>query len=105
MNVDFKLLIVHDGDAIISKGKYTLLKEVKNSGSLNSAAKSMGLSYKKAFSYIKNIEEKIGEKVLIRTPGKASKLSPKGEEIIKMYDFFYKEINNFIKEKENEYKN
>ena len=55
MDVDFKLLLINNGTAIVSKGKYQLLKEVDKSGSLNAAAKSMGLSYKKAFSYIKSI--------------------------------------------------
>ncbi len=105
MNVDFKLLLTKNGNAIISKGKYKLLKEVDKSGSLNAASKAMGLSYKKAFSYIKSIEENLGENVLIRTPGKASILSPKGIEIIKMYDFFYNELKKFTKEKLNEYKN
>jgi len=105
MDVDFKLLLVHDDNVVISKGKYQLLKEVNKTGSLNAAAKSMGLSYKKAFSYIKSIEENLGEKVLIRTPGKASVLSEKGKEIIKMYDFFYYELKKFTKEKLNEYKN
>ena len=105
MDVDFKLLLTKNGNAIISKGKYQLLKEVDKTGSLNAASKAMGLSYKKAFSYIKSIEENLEEKVLIRTPGKAAILSPKGLEIIEMYDFFYKELKIFTKEKLNEYKN
>ncbi len=104
MDVDFKLLLTNNGDAIISKGKYQLLKEVDEHGSLNAAAKNMGLSYKKAFSYIKSIEENLGENVLIRTPGKASVLAPKGVEIIEMYDYFYSELKKFTKEKFNEYK-
>jgi molybdate transport system regulatory protein len=105
MNVDFKLLLIHENSAIMSKGKYQLLKEVEKEGSLNSAAKSLGLSYKKAFSYIKSIEVTLNEPVLIRTPGKSAVLSPKGIELIEMYDFFYKEISVFIKEKLNEYEN
>jgi len=103
MNVDFKLLLKHENITIMSKGKYQLLLEVDNKGSLNSAAKSLGLSYKKAFLYIKSIEETLGENVLIRTPGKAAILSSKGKELIEMYDFFYLELKEFIREKSNEY--
>jgi molybdate transport system regulatory protein len=103
MEVDFKLLLTTNEEVVISKGKYRLLKRVGEKGSLNAAAKSMGLSYKKAFLYIKKIEEILGEKVLIRTPGKASVLSLKGIEIIEMYDFFYKELRKFTEEKLNEY--
>ena len=104
MDVDFKLLLKYENNVVISKGKYHLLIEVGKTGSLNSAAKALGLSYKKAFSYIKSIEEVLGEKVLIRTPGKSSVLSPKGIELIDEYNFFYIELKKFIKEKSNEYK-
>ena len=105
MKVDIKLLITHNNKPILSKGKYFLLKEVEKSGSLNAAAKSMGISYKKAFSYINSMEDELKERVLIRTPGKSSKLAPKGIELIKLYDFFYKEIKEFIDQKMAEYEN
>ena len=103
MKVDFKLLLLENNKPIISKGKYILLNYVQDEGSLNAASIKMGISYKKAFSYIKSIEEALGEQVLLRTPGKASKLSDKGREIIKMYNFFYNEINKFLEDKMEEY--
>ena len=103
MDVGFKLLLKYHGNTVISKGKYELLREVEKRGSLNSASKFLGLSYKKAFSYIKSIEESLGEKVLLRTPGKASVLSKKGYELIDMYDFFYNELSVFIENKKKDY--
>ena len=103
MRVDFKLLLTENDKIVLSKGKYLLLKYVLEEGSLNSAAKKMKISYKKAFSYIKSIEEGLDDVVLLRTPGKAAILSDKGIEIIKLYDYFYNELNIFLKLKMDEY--
>ena len=103
MRVDFKLLLTENNKIVLSKGKYMLLRHVLEEGSLNSAAKKMGISYKKAFSYIKSIEEGLGEVVLIRRAGKSAVLSKKGEEIIRMYDFFYDEMTNFLNKKMDQY--
>lgn len=65
-----KLWLVSDKEKpIIGEGKAALLKAINEEGSLNRACKKMGISYKHAWLLLKEIEETVGEPIIIKKRG------------------------------------
>ena len=85
MKVRLKVWLEKDGEPIISEGKLRLLEEIKRTGSIHRASVNLGLSYKRAHSQIKVMEERLGEKILIRERGKGTRLTEKAERLISAY--------------------
>lgn len=85
MRVRLKVWLEKDGEPIISEGKLRLLEEIKRTGSIHRASVNLGLSYKRAHSQIKVMEERLGEKILIRERGKGTRLTEKAKRLISAY--------------------
>lgn len=88
--VKFKVWLEKDDEIIMGLGREKLLKAIKKHGSISKAAKELGISYKKAWSYIKAMEERLGKK-LVETKiggsgGGGSKLTKEAEKLIKEFD-------------------
>lgn len=68
--VKTKLWLVNDKDEpIMGEGKVSLLKAIGEEGSLNKACKKINISYKHAWDLLKEIEENVGEPVIIKRRG------------------------------------
>jgi len=68
--VKTKLWLVNNKDEpIMGEGKTSLLKAIKEEGSLNKACKKVKISYKHAWLLLKEIEEGAGEPVIIKRRG------------------------------------
>lgn len=63
-------------------GTAALLEGVKEYGSLNRAAKEMGMAYSKAWKSIKKTEECLGFELMERKAQHGSVLTDKGEEFL-----------------------
>lgn len=65
-----KLWLVNNKDEpIIGEGRAALLKTIKEVGSLNKACKKVKISYKHAWLLLKEIEESVGEPIIIKKRG------------------------------------
>ncbi len=65
-----KLWLVNNEDKpTIGAGKAALLESIKEEGSLNKACKKVKISYKHAWLLLKEIEESVGEPVIIKKRG------------------------------------
>ncbi len=65
-----KLWLVNSKDQpIIGDGKAALLQAIREEGSLNRACKKVKISYKHAWLLLKEIEENVGEPVIIKKRG------------------------------------
>ncbi len=100
MRVRFKVWLEKEGEPIISEGKYRLLKEVERTGSIQEAARNLGLTYKRAISQIKTMEERLGYKVLERRRGKGAKLTEAGKELVRVYESVLKRFSDLAEELE-----
>ncbi|NJD78662.1 MAG: LysR family transcriptional regulator [Candidatus Methanoperedens sp.] len=68
--VKTKLWLVNSkGEPIMGEGKASLLKAIKEEGSLNKACKKEKISYKHAWLLLKEIEEGVEEPVIIKKRG------------------------------------
>ena len=68
--VKTKLWLVNDKDEpIMGGGKVSLLEAIKEEGSLNKACKKVDISYKHAWLLLREIEESVGEPVIIKRRG------------------------------------
>lgn len=92
-----------EGTLIFGEGKTKLLEHIQDVKSISKAAKMAGMSYKKAWTHINIVEEKIAQEIVQRTKGGkgggGTILTPKGEELVKRFNHFKAEIDRFANEK------
>lgn len=101
-----RIIFVDDNnEKFFGEGPDRLLRAVEETGSLRSAADTMGMAYTKALKLIKNAEKTLGFPVTTRaTGGKSgggSVLTPEGKEWLEKYEQYR---NACIKANEKLYK-
>lgn len=57
------------GETLFGEGQITILEAIEKKGSINSAAKSLGMGYRSMWGRLKKIEQRIGTPLLIRRKG------------------------------------
>lgn len=64
-------LFLHEtgADGLFGDGKWDLLEAVREYGSLQTAAKTLGRGYRKAWEDIRKVEVSFGRKVVVRSRG------------------------------------
>ncbi len=71
--------------SVFGKGIADLCRGVRDKGSLNAAAKDMGMAYSKAWRIIKDTEGALGVQLLIRDGAHGSELTPEGDQLLDVY--------------------
>ena len=89
MEPHFKLWL-QDGDQLtMSDYRAALLQQVCQSGSLSAAAATMGLSYRRAWGKVRQIEQQLGYQVVRSEAGGigggTSRLTVEGEQLLERY--------------------
>ncbi|MBI5076732.1 MAG: winged helix-turn-helix domain-containing protein [Nitrospirae bacterium] len=100
MEIKSKLWIEADGKPVFGRGRRFLLEAIDHYGSINQAAKEINISYRKAWGYIKAMEERLGFKLIERqTGGKnggGAVLTPAARDFLKKYRSMEEGINEFV---------
>ena len=95
-----KLWLDKDGELIFGSGKSEILKEVARTGSLNAAAKELGMSYRHVWSCVRSAESRLGKVLLIKTKGGAggggAELSEYAKKLIKKFDLFDLDVRRYV---------
>ncbi len=103
MKMKLKIWMEQDGSVAFAEGRRMLLEAVDRLGSLNAAAKELGMSYRAAWGKIKATEEALGLKLLdVTTGGKGgggAKLTQEARELVSLYNTYTKKMS-LIAEKE-----
>jgi molybdate transport system regulatory protein len=103
MKVKFKIWMEQDGSVAFAEGRRMLLEAVDRLGSLNAAAKELGMSYRAAWGKIKATEKALGLKLLdVTTGGKGgggAKLTDEARELVSLYNNYIQKMS-LIAEKE-----
>ena len=69
MDVRSKIWIEINGEPVFGRGRRFLLEAIDQHGSINQAAKKINISYRRAWSYIKAMENRLGIKLVERRSG------------------------------------
>lgn len=87
--VRLRLRLMHDGQVAIGPGKVELLEAVQRTGSITAAAKSLGMSYRRAWLLLDALD------ACLRTPavetaqggahGGGTRLTEAGLELVRLY--------------------
>ena len=87
-----KLWVEKDGRLVLSDYRVQLLRAVGETGSLAEAAQRMGLSYRRAWGKVREIERNLGVTLVESEAGGAggggSRLTPEGERLVALYQRF-----------------
>ena len=85
-----KLWVEKDGLLVLSDYRVQLLRHVAQSGSLAEAAQRAGLSYRRAWGKIREIERNLGVTLVQSEVGGAgggsSRLTTQGEQLVALYE-------------------
>jgi len=98
--VKYRIWLEKEGKFLLGEGSARLLLAIDETGSLSLASKKTGISYKKAWQIIKNIETLSGEKLIISKKGGShgggTILTEKGKELLKEYINLKEKVNDCI---------
>jgi molybdate transport system regulatory protein len=87
--VRFRLRIRQDDRIAIGPGKVALLEAIQLHGSISAAARSLGMSYRRAWVLIDELNQALGSPATASEQGGqrggGSALTPVGDEIIRLY--------------------
>ena len=104
-----KLWIEANGTIILGEGRVQLLKAIEKEGSLSAGAKSIGMSYKKAWKLMDNLNKNAFKPVLITSKGGSggggAEITPYGKELIKQFEVMKDECWKHLKQSEERLKN
>lgn len=84
----------------LGEGKISLLKAIVKFGSINKAAKSMNMSYKKAWKLVEAMNQRSSNPLVIRTAGGidggGTQLTDSGEKAIKQFNILKVKLRKFL---------
>ena len=103
MKIRSKVWIEKGGKLVFGSGKSELLKCIDETGSIKAAAEKMGISFRRAWSYLAAIEKRFGFKLIERTRGGkgggGSRLTPRARELVEKYEKLEKGVSQFADRK------
>lgn len=103
MAIKSKLWIEIGGEPVFGRGRRFLLQAIDTHGSINQAAKEVNISYRKAWSYIKAMEERLAIKLVERQAGGknggGATLTPDAKEFLKRFEELEEGVREIVDEK------
>ncbi len=102
MNYKIKSRIWIESEAgmFLGNGRVRLLKAIEETGSLSKAARSINLSYKKAWNLLDSINNNAKEPIVITSTGGkdggGARVTPYGKELIKQFETINNETIAFL---------
>jgi molybdate transport system regulatory protein len=96
-----KLWVEQDGLLVLSDYRVQLLRHIAETGSLAEAAGRMGLSYRRAWGKVREIEQNLGVTLVHSEAGGAggggSRLTAQGARLLALYDRFRERMENDLR--------
>jgi molybdate transport system regulatory protein len=95
-----RIWIENEGNVLLGEGRVSLLKAIEETGSLSKAAKSLNLSYKKAWRLMDSVNKSAKQPVTINSiggkGGGGTTLTNYGKSLITAFDTINKNCWNFL---------
>jgi molybdate transport system regulatory protein len=90
------------GETLYGEGQIGILEAIEKEGSINAAAKSLGMGYRSMWGRLKKIEQRIGTPLLVRRKGGVlggeSVLTSEAKLMIEKFRKLQQQINDAAKE-------
>jgi molybdate transport system regulatory protein len=103
LDVRSKIWLVIDGKPVFGQGRDELLKLIQRTDSINRSAKLMGITYRKAWSYINSMEKRLGFPLVNRLKGGRgggeSTLTPEAVDLLEKFDLLQKGFIEMVDKK------
>ncbi len=103
LNIKSKLWIEIEGEPVFGKGRRLLIEAIDRYGSISQAAKEVGISYRKAWSYVKAMEERLRIKLIERQVGGkhggGAAITQEAREFLKKFEQIEKDIEEIVNER------
>jgi len=88
------------GEGLLGDGKWKILKQIDECGSLVAACEKMGITYRRTWNDLHKIEKMLGfhllETVRGGTEGGSTRLSPEGRRLVKVFDAFHRRMDKIM---------
>lgn len=89
-----------EGTGILGDGKWKILKQIDECGSLVGACEKLGITYRRTWNDLRKIEKMLGFPLLetIRggQDGGSTTLSPEGRKLVKSFDVFHQRMDKIM---------
>ena len=103
LQVRSKIWLEVDGEPVFGQGRDKLLRLIGKTGSINAAAKEMGIPYRKAWSYVDAMEKRLGFALVNRLKGGAgggeSSLTKEAQTMLDKFDQLQEGFNELVNRK------
>jgi molybdate transport system regulatory protein len=100
--VNGSLWLEGNGTRFFGPGPVELLQHIEETGSINQAAKAMGMSYKKAWEMVNRLNEIVGSPMVITATGGekggGSSLSEEAKQLIEYYQSLRDRFRKFMEQ-------
>jgi molybdate transport system regulatory protein len=100
LQIRSKLWIEMDGEPVFGRGRRFLLEAIDSHGSINQAAREVGVSYRKALSHIQVMEKRMGISLVVRQTGGrhggGASLTPEAKEFLTKFEAMEKGLREFV---------
>ena len=107
-SIKSKLWIESNGNIILGEGRTQLLKAIEQEGSLSAAAKSLNMSYKKAWKLVDIVNKNAKLPLVITSTGGSggggAEVTPYGKELIRLFEALKADCWKHLKESEERFK-
>lgn len=104
LSIKTKVWIENDENNLhFGKGKTEILERIEQDGSIARAAENMGMSYKKAWSHIKVLQENVEDVLVISRKGRGADsgtvLTPRAREIVRNYRKLQEDVEAYANQR------
>lgn len=99
VEVRSKVWLEENGSPLIGAGRAELLRAVERTGSINAAAKELGMDYRRAWGLIDSMEKRLTFKLVIRQrggSGRGTSLTDEGRRLLDLYEMFERKSQSSI---------
>jgi molybdate transport system regulatory protein len=100
LQVRSKIWLEIGGEPVFGQGRDELLRLIHKTGSINAAAKEMGIPYRKAWTYIDSMEKRLGFPLVNRLKGGPgggeSSLTPQALTLLEKFDLLQEGFNDMV---------